>query len=111
MFHLSGFRIAVVGIYGQSVSLLWQYVFFIILVKNEPLTKQIGFWFSVIPSVHGNTLAYGIYSEQRVESQMSERPKYGRIRCSCTFTKSASFILAQRGVLLVKSAFVQSESN
>jgi len=63
----------VVGLDGQSVSLLQQYVFFFMLVKNEPLTKQMGFWFSVIPSVYGNILAYGIQSEQRGESQMKGR--------------------------------------
>lgn len=60
----------VVGLDGQSVSLPQQYVHFIMLVKNEPLTKQMGFWFSVIPSVCRNILAYGIQREQRGESQM-----------------------------------------
>lgn len=63
----------VVGLDGQSVSLPQQYVFFIMLVKNEPLTKQMEFWFSVIPSVYRNILACGIQSEQRGESQMKGR--------------------------------------
>lgn len=63
----------VVGLDSQSVSLPQLYVFFIMLVKNEPLTKQMGFWFSVIPSVYGNILAYGIQREQRGESQMKGR--------------------------------------
>lgn len=65
----------VVGLDGQSVSLPQQYVFFIMLVKNEPLTKQMGFWFSVIPSVYRNILAHGIQSEQRGESQMKRRQR------------------------------------